>query len=110
MKTKAVILEVSDISRSYGIYRIFTNREKYFNIISNYLYSKYSFNKSFYLNEDYDNMHIIAEEYITEEDITMLKIILGGVEFIELTKALYAKRAKQGFSGWLLGQNIDWED
>lgn len=111
MKTKAVILEVSDISKSYyGLYRIFTVNEKFFNIISNYLYSKYSFNKSFYLDVGYDNMNIIAEDYITEEDIDMIKIILSDVEYIKLTAPMYEKRNKHGFSGWLLGQNIKWED
>ena len=109
MKTKAVVLNVSDFEdtcKSHGKYRIFVKSESCASVASNYLITMLPHFKRHY----YDGLHIFTDHGIKDEDIEMIKVILENVKLIKLTEEMFSKRKSVGFSGWLKHQNIDWED
>ena len=110
MKTKVVVLDVSDVDRDsscYGKYRIFIKNKSSAFVVSNYLTTILPHSRR---HGYHDGLYLFADGGIKDEDIEIIKVILEGVKTIKLTLEMYSKREGQGFSGWLIHQNIDWED
>ena len=109
MKTKAVVLDVSDFEdtcKSHGKYRIFIKNESPASVASNYLTTILPYVK----RHHYDGFHLFTDVGIKDEDVEMIKVILEGVKIIKLTEEMFSKKKSVGFSGWLKHQNISWED
>ena len=108
MKTKAVILDVSERSMSVISYRVIVEDEESFKLIANYLSSAISYSNSYNNSRTgYHNCDIIADHRISSEHIEIIKALVDDYRIFTLYDDT---EVPDGYTGWVRSQNINWED
>ena len=110
MKTKAVILDVSQITFTnfkIGVYRILVEDEETFKIISNYLFSAIDYQGEYDNVEGYHGFDIITDYRISNEHIEIIKALVDDYRLFTLYDDT---EVPDGYTGWVRSQNIKWEE